>query len=171
MSIKKWKVDLAEALPRVSASEVPLVRVVCEYATAADVEKFLTDMGASVRCDRGSGGSPGNEAAAGDGLPLKISLRPISAEEYDFACADGVEVVASPYASLLAAFARIDEVPAGLLRAALMGFLEGEPAPKVANQLQRLIDEGLEDGEGSAYASDASGGGSLFLGRLPPAKA
>jgi hypothetical protein len=172
MDIKKWTLDLAEALPRASAGEVPRVRVMCERVTVEEVQKFLTEMGASVQGGHAGGrNSSRNEAVVRDELPLRISLLPIRGEDYDFVCDDGVEVIASPYDSLLAVYSRIDDVPGGLLRAALTGFLEGRPIPAVATYLDGLIERGLEDGEASPYASAEHGGVSLFLGRLPPAKA
>lgn len=169
MAIPEWQIRVAEAIPRTSAGEVPLVAVFCEGVTVAEVKKFLDSMDAPSPELDGGGEEP---SESGDGPQYKLSvhirLHQVDSEECDF---DGVDVIASPYLSLIRAYERRLEVPAGILRAALMRLLEGEAAPKIAARLDDMIRDGLENGEPDEYATGEGEGFNIFLGKKPPAEA
>lgn len=168
MATPEWQIKVAEAIPRTSTGEVPLVAVFCEGVTVAEVKKFLDELDAPSPELDGGGEGP---SESGDGpqcrLSVHIRLHPVDSEECDF---DGVDVIASPYLSLIRAYERRLEVPAGILRAALVRLLEGEAVPSIAARLDDMIRDGYENGDPHDVTGEGEGF-NVFMGKQPPAKA
>lgn len=169
MAVPGWQIRVAEALPRASTGEVPLVAVFCPGATVAEVKKFLEDMDApSVEPDSGGEEAVQSDEGSQYKLNVNITLHQVNSEEDDY---DGVDVIASPYPSLIRVYERSHQVPAGILRAALMRLLEGEPASGIAARLDDMIRNGHEDGDPEEDVSGERAGINVYLGNKPSPQA
>lgn len=162
-----WKTELVEAVDGLRTGKRAVAAVLCVAATESEVEQFLK-----------SAGIASSQQKAKPGVAVKV--RKYGAEEYDFDWDEGVEVVVSRFPEFLEVYARLGNVPDGILRRTLRRFLLGQPLRQIAADVGWLISKGYEDGvprefnvepespQDDAYADESW---PLVVTYLKPAKA